>query len=206
LSRPLSPGQKGRLKMATREIVLIAMFSSIWIASEISLGPVIGRFSVGPFSLHGAVNRVMGWLLMLVLAELTGRFGRASLMAFISALGTRLIRVSLLEGTIVGAGYALGGLAFDSLFFLPPSRRLKGRTRKTYILSASLISAVVASAPYLLWKLWVLGVYGFIAMAPIYASSTLKGIVLSVFGTSLGLSIAPTLRDVWLGTSRGLSS
>jgi len=52
----------------------------------------------------------MGWFLMLVLAELTNRFGRVSLMATIGAFATRMLRyTAVLYVWTVGLGYALGG-------------------------------------------------------------------------------------------------
>jgi uncharacterized membrane protein YciS (DUF1049 family) len=56
-------------------------------------------------------------MLMLILANVSGVFGRVSIMALVASLGTRLIRLSPLTGIIVGVGYVLGGLIFDIMFF-----------------------------------------------------------------------------------------
>ena len=76
--------------------------------------------------------------MMLVLAELTGKFGRVSTMASIVAIITRVIRRSAsLYVFVVGLGYALGGLTFDILFFLPVTNNLEGKKRKIYLLIIS---------------------------------------------------------------------
>ena len=66
------------IRIETREFDLIAVFSTLWIAAQGILGPIFGQLGIGPFSLHGVVNRLVGWLLMFVLAEFTGWF-KASL-------------------------------------------------------------------------------------------------------------------------------
>ncbi|MFQ6086010.1 MAG: hypothetical protein ACE5OY_07090 [Candidatus Bathyarchaeia archaeon] len=159
------------------------------------MGPVVGRLSIGPFSIHGVVNRVVGWLLMLILAEVLGKFGRVSIMASIAALGTRIIRLSPWRGLVVGSGYVLGGLVFDLLYFIPISKNVQGGKRRTYILAISVISGGSALLPYLLFQLLVFGVQGFLALTPLYAYSLGKGIVFSVLGTSIGLSILPRIRN-----------
>ncbi|MEM3056896.1 MAG: hypothetical protein QW639_06685, partial [Candidatus Bathyarchaeia archaeon] len=171
--------------MKTRDIALIAVFAALWVTAETTLGPWIGRFRIGLFSLHGMVNRVVGWMSMLIVAEVAGRFGRASMMSLVAAMGTRIIRISPLEGLLVGAGYALGGLIFDILFFTPLARRLGETRRRLYLLLASTISGALAIAPYLAFKLWILGLYPFIALSPTYAISTIKGILFNIVGTSL---------------------
>lgn len=180
--------------MRSREIALITVFAALWMAAEISLGPLIGRLRVGPLSLHGVVNRVVGWMLMLIMAEVTMRFGRASAMSLIAATGTRIIRLDPLEGFVVGAGYALGGLVFDILFFTKPGMSLRGTWRRLYLLSSSAVSGALANAPYLLWRLYVLGFYGFLILSPTYITSTVKGILFSIIGTTLGLSVLPSIR------------
>lgn len=85
-------------------MALISVFAALWIASQITLGPVIGSISLGLVSLHGTVNRVAGWMMMLVLADVTGRFGRVTLRASVASLATRVIRLSALTGIIVGIG------------------------------------------------------------------------------------------------------
>jgi hypothetical protein len=177
------------LRITTRETALIAIFSAICIASEIVLGRVVGRFSLGPISLHGVVNRVVGWMLMLIMAETCQKFGRVTLMSLVAALGTRIIRVSALEGLVVGAGYALGGFTFDLLFFIPPMIGLGKRSRELYLILASAISGSLAITPYLLYKFAATGPVAFLALLPLYVVSTTKGILFSIAGTSLGLSI-----------------
>lgn len=184
--------------ISTREFALISIFSSFWIASQLSLGPIIGSVSVGPISLHGVVNRLVGWLVMLVLAELSGKFGRVSIMASIVAIVTRIIRRSAsLYVLVVGLGYALGGLTFDILFFLPIMNKLEGKKRKIYLLCISTISGVIASAPYLIYRLSVLGFSGFIALSPVYIQSTVKGIIFSFLGTLFALSFSSRIKVLW---------
>lgn len=101
--------------LGTRELALISVFSSLWILAQIYLGQVIGAMT----QIHGLVNRLVGWMLMFLLAELTARFGRVSIMASVAALATRIIRRSTsLYALSVGLGYALAGLTFDSLYHL----------------------------------------------------------------------------------------
>ncbi len=180
--------------MNSREIALISVFAAIWIGSQNALGPIVGRISIGPFSIHGVVNRVIGWLLMFILAEVSGKFGRVSIMATIAALGTRIIRLSPLRGLVVGAGYALGGVVFDLLFFAPYMRSLEGKNRRTYLLIIAVISGALALTPYLLFQLSILGIQGFIALMPLYAYYMAKGIIFSILGTSIGLSILPRIK------------
>ena len=94
--------------MDSRDIALISVFAAVWMVAQITLGPIIGRFSVGPVSFHGIVNKVVGWMLMVVLAYRSGRFGKVSTMTLIASLGTRIIRSSPLSGFVTGVGYALG--------------------------------------------------------------------------------------------------
>ena len=184
--------------LSSKEFALISIFSSFWIASQLTLGPIIGSIPVGPFSLHGVVNRLVGWLVMLVLAELTGKFGRVSIMASIVAIITRVIRRSAsLYVLVVGLGYALGGLAFDTLFFLPVMRTLQGNKRKIYLGLISIISGAIASTPYLIYKLSVLGYTSFIVLSPVYLTSTVKGIVFSLLGTLFALSFSSRLKPLW---------
>jgi len=184
--------------METRELALIAVFSALWVAAQGILGPIIGKLSIGPFSLHGVVNRLVGWLLMFVLAEFTGRFGRISIMASIAALGTRMFRRSsyALGGLAIGAGYAVGGLTFD-LLYTYQSNNFKGLKRKTYLLIVAVISGAVASVPYLSYNLFVMGVLPFLLRSPIYIQSTIKGVVFSSLGTLAGLSFSPKIRNLW---------
>jgi len=133
---------------------------------------------------------------MLILAELTGKFGRVSIMAAIASLATRMIRASTLEGIVVGFGYILGGLAFDLLFFIPFANNFLGKTQIVYPLTVSLVSGIVASIPYLLFKLSFLGLYGFMAWIPINAYRIVKEVILSVLGVSIGLPALPRIK-VW---------
>ena len=180
-------------KINTKNLALISIFSAIWIVSQIYLGPLIGQIT----RQHGVINRVVGWLLMVVLAELTGRFGRVSLMSAIAALATRIVRRSAsLYALTVGLGYALGGLVFDILYFLPFANNFEGRRRKIYILVCSVLSGIIAIVPYLVFKFYMLGLHGFLALSPVYAYYLIKGISLSFFGSLIGLSLTPKI-EVW---------
>jgi hypothetical protein len=135
---------------------------------------------------------------MLILAELSGKFGRVSFMASIVAIVTRTIRRSAsLYILIVGLGYALGGLTFDILFFLPIMNKLEGKKRKMYLLVISTISGIIASVPYLIYRLSVLGISGFIALSPVYIQSTVKGMILSFLGTLFALSFSSRIKVLW---------
>ncbi len=135
---------------------------------------------------------------MLVLAELTGKFGRVSIMASIVAIITRVIRRSAsLYVFVVGFGYALGGLAFDTLFFLPVMNTLRGKKRKIYLVLISIISGAIASTPYLIYRFSVLGSAGFIALSPIYIQSTVKGVIFSLLGTLFALSFSSRIKPIW---------
>ena len=178
--------------MKTREIALISLFSAIWVASQVYVGQVT---HVTTF--HGLVQRFMGWFLMLVLAEITGRFGRVSIMATASAFATRMIRYSAsLYVWTVGLGYALGGVAFDALFFTPILRHLKGTRRTGYLIIASLASGVLASVPYILYKLVSLGLAAFILWLPVYLSREFVDVGLNVLGTLTAFPIIPKIRIV----------
>ena len=136
---------------------------------------------------------------MLVLAELTGKFGRVSIMASIVAIITRVIRRSAsLYVFVVGFGYALGGLAFDTLFFLPVMNTLRGKKRKIYLVLISIISGAIASAPYLIYRFSVLGPAGFIALSPlVYIPNTIKGVLFSLLGTLFALSFSSRIKPIW---------
>ncbi|MHA2323787.1 MAG: hypothetical protein ACXACB_00180 [Promethearchaeota archaeon] len=154
--------------------------------SQMYLGPFIGQVT----HVHGVTQRLVGWILMLILAEIVGKFGRVSAMAVTSALVTRLLRRSAsLYIWTVGLGYALGGLIFDILFFLPFGKRLQGKTRKFYLVSISVVSGLSVLIPYLFFNMYVLGFEAFIILfIPSFIYSTTKGTVLSVLGTIIGLS------------------
>ncbi len=179
-------------KFSTKELALISVLSSLWIVSEVYLGPVIGQLT----QVHGVVQRFFGWFLMLVLAWLTGRFGRVTAMASIASFATRIIRPGQVYSLFVGFGYALGGLTFDLLFFVPKAKGFGGNTAKVYLLSMSAVSAAVASIPYLLFKLWTLGYLGFMFWVPLYSYEIARSTVLSVLGTLTGISIAPKI-EIW---------
>ncbi len=176
------------ITLKTKDISLIASFSAMWTVLQIYLGPIIGRFSIGPISLHGSVNRIVGWLLMTVLAEQTIGFGKITLMTVIAALGTRPIRGNILEGAIVGVGYAFGGLIFDALI------NLKSQRRGSFYILISIISGLAASAPYLASKIYFLGLQGFMIASPAYIFSAAKGVFFSFLGSSLGLGVNGSLR------------
>ena len=179
----------------SQDVALISVFAALWIASQITLGPVIGSISLGPVSLHGTVNRVAGWMLMLVLADITGRFGRVTLMASVASLATRMIRLSALTGFIVGIGYALGGLVFDALIHGCIRGRLDRRSCWLGVVTVAVISGFMASVPYLFFKFMVLGMDAFLVLSPVYLLSTAKGIFFSVIGIMLGLSIIPRINS-----------
>lgn len=175
----------------TREIALVSVFSAIWVTAEIYLGPTIGQIT----QIHGVPQRLFGWLLMLTLAELTGNFGNVSIMSTVAALSTRIIRRSAsLYIWVVGLGYALGGLVFDFLFFLPFFGSLEGKIRKLYVLVVSTVSGVVASVPYILFKFFTLPPEAFIIWIPIYIPDLVIEVVLSTLGAFIGLSILPLIR------------
>lgn len=180
-----------RTRAHTKEIALVSIFSGVWITSQIYLGPIIGQIT----HVHGVAQRLVGWVLMLILAELVGKFGRVTTMAAIAALITRLVRRSAsLYIWVVGFGYALGGLTFDLLFFLPIGQRLQGNTRKLYFVGISVVSGLTVLIPYLLFNLDVLGFETFVLFIPSYVYSTTKGTVLSVLGTIIGLSSLSRIR------------
>jgi len=174
----------------TREIALVSVFSAVWIAAQIYLSPIIGQIT----QIHGVIQRVVGWLLMLTLAELVGKFGRVSIMAAVAALATRIIRRSAsLYIWAVGLGYALGGLTFDLLFFVPRVSRLQGKTRKAYLLTISLVSGVVAVIPYVFFQLFTLLPPAFIIWIPTYIPNAVIEVALNLLGTLTGLSTLPLI-------------
>jgi len=177
-----------------REIALISSFSAIWIASELYLGPMVGKISVGSFSFHGSVNRFVGWALMLILAEHSRRFGRVSSMSAISAIGTRFGRTNLVEGLFVGLGYFIGGLTFDALYLLTSKIGLAGR--KVALLLIAFVSSTFAMLPYIFFRLAILGPIAFTALAPVYVYSTLKGVGFSLLGVLAAVAIVPRLKKL----------
>lgn len=177
--------------MNTKEIALVSVFSAVWAAAQMSLGPIIGQIT----GIHGVIQNLVGWLLMLIVAELTGKFGRVSIMVAVAALATRMIRISpALYVWVVGLGYALGGLTFDLLFFIPIVNNFEGKGRKAYIVTISLISGVIANVPYVLFKLFTLLLPAFIIWFPTYVPLAVKDFVLNVLGALIGLSILPLIK------------
>lgn len=177
---------------STKELALISVLSSLWIVLEIYLGPIINQIT----HVGGVMERVGGWFLMLVLARLSGRFGRVTAMAVIASSATRIIRLGQLYSLFVGFGYALGGLTFDLLYFFPPAKNLNGRTEKAYLLGISVLSGTIAYIPYLLYNLTVLGFYAFLLLIPLRLYETVRGAVLSVLGTLIGISISPRIESL----------
>jgi len=169
-----------------KDIALIAVFSAIWIASQTYLGPTISLIT----GIHGVVQRFLGWLLMLIIARITGRFGRVTIMATISSLATRFSRFTQIYSLFVGLGYAVGGLTFDLLYFLPKNH---ANVSRKYVVFASTISGIMASMPYVFLYLFTLGFYGFLIWFPTYVPDMIKSTVLSVAGTLTGLSILPSI-------------
>jgi len=180
------------LRFTTKELALISVLSSLWIVSEIYLGPVISQ----TIQVHGVVQRLFGWFLMLIMARLTGKFGRITMMSIIASLATRIIRPGQLYSLFVGLGYALGGLIFDSLYFVPNSKKTKGDTTRIYLLIISAISGLAATIPYQFFKLYTLGYYGYLIWVPLYSYDMAKGVALSVLGTMIGISLLPQI-DIW---------
>jgi hypothetical protein len=133
---------------------------------------------------------------MLVLAEISGRFGPVSLMSITASVGTRIIRASPLSGFVTGAGYAIGGVFFDYLFNVSKKWRNRG-TSKVHLLIFSFLSGAIAIVPYLLYRLMVLGWAGFLILLPVYAYSAFKGIVFSLLGTRLGLSVSGRVKEMF---------
>lgn len=177
--------------MNTKEIALVSVFSAVWIAAQVSLGPLISQL----IGIHGVIQNLVGWLLMLIVAELTGKFGRVTTMATVAALATRMVHVSpSLYVWAVGLGYAIGGLTFDLLFFIPRVSGLERKIRKAYILPIALISGVIANAPYIFFKLFTLLLPAFIIWAPMYVPFMIKDLILNVLGTSIGFSILPVIK------------
>lgn len=180
-------------RVNTRELALISVLSSLWIAAQVVLGPIIGQIT----NVHGVVQRLFGWFLMLILAEQTEKFGRVTLMATIAALATRMVRrTASIYPWVLAFGYSLGGLTFDLLFFMPffHVSSLKGKVKTTYILTASLISGLFALIPYLAFQFYTLDINVFTVRLPIYAYSLLKGVSLSILGTFIGLPIASRIK------------
>jgi hypothetical protein len=163
----------------------------MWIVMQIYLGPMIGQLT----QIHGIIQRMFGWFLMLILAKLTGRFGRVTTMTIIASLATRIIRPGPIYSLFVGLGYAMGGFTFDLLYTFSFDY-LENRSLKIYLLGISIFSGIIAFIPYLLLKFSSLGFYGFTIWIPFYSISMLRSLILNVLGTSIGISILPQI-EVW---------
>ncbi|NIN69873.1 MAG: hypothetical protein GTO63_35370 [Anaerolineae bacterium] len=177
-------------RYTSKELALVSIFSSLWVVSQLHLGTIIGALT----HVHGVANRIVGWMLMLLLANMGGRFGMVTLMASVSALATRAIRRSFsLYSLTVGLGYSLGGLVFDALYFgLGTHENLSVKR----VILASTVSGLVASAPYALFKLFSLGFFGFIAYVPSLAHSSVRGVIMSLMGSMVGLFVLPRVSGV----------
>lgn len=164
------------------------MFAALWVTAQVALGPLLGHLT----PIHGIMQRLVGWLLMVLLAGIVQHFGRVSLMATIAALATRIIRQSgALYIWVVGLGYAFGGFTFDVLFFLPHTQQLTGRRRHGYLLLISGLSGAFAVVPYLLFKLATMTSTAFLVWLPLYLPTAITNVALNVLGTAMGLSLLP---------------
>lgn len=181
------------LRFAVRELAFIAVFASLWIAAQTVLGPLVGRFSLGPISMHGTVNHVIGWFAMVLTASLLGKFGRVSMMTLVAALGTRAARVSALEGALVGSGYVLAGLLFDALYFSLALNRFQGNKRKICIILIAAVTGVASLIPYLVFRFYALGPMAFTILLPSYLFSAGKNVFFSSVGAYLGVVTLPRL-------------
>ncbi len=187
-----TPNKRTFHRFSTKELALTSVLTSLWVVSQLYLGQFIGQIT----QVHGVTQRMLGWFLMLALAELTKRFGRVTTMAAIASLATRIIRPGRLYSIFVGLGYALGGLAFDILYFLPPWKKLEGKRRSAYLLVTALLSGTVSFVPYLLFKLSMLGFHGFLVWIPFYSFSMVRSSALTVLGVMIGTSVIPQIA-VW---------
>lgn len=186
-------GLRGLRWFSTKELALISVLSSLWIVSQLYLGPVISQMT----HVHGVIQRVVGWFLMLTLAWLTGRFGRVTAMAAVASSATRIIRPGRVYSLFVGLGYALGGLTFDLLYFLPVTEKLEGRTKKAYLLGISALSGVVALIPYyLIYRLWITSFEGFIIWISLNIPRMINSVILNVLGTFVAISVLPQI-EAW---------
>ncbi len=169
--------------MKTRELTLIVIFSALWVALELSLGQVVGRLSIGPITFHGAINRIIGWLLMTVLAEQVSGFGKITLMTIIASIITRIQRINILEGLIVASGYILAGFIFDILV------NIKSTRGRFYYFFIAIVTGLIAVIPYWFSRIYFLGFMGFLLSFPIYAYSAIRGLILSILGVYIGISL-----------------
>jgi len=167
----------------------------MWIAAQTVLGPLVGRFSFGPISMHGTVNHVVGWFAMVLTASLLERFGMVSIMSTTAALGTRVVRASALEGALVGLGYVVAGLLFDALYFVPRPNRFQGNERKIYVISIAAVTGVATLIPYLVFRFYALGPTAFTILLPSYLFSAGKNAFFSSVGAYLAVVTLPRLSE-----------
>jgi len=189
MERP--PNQRRVRHFNSKELALTSVLTSLWIVSQLYLGQFIGQIT----QVHGVTQRMLGWFLMLALAELTRRFGRVTTMAAIASLATRIIRPGRLYSIFVGFGYALGGLTFDILYFFPPWK-LGRKGWSAYLLVIALVSGAVSFVPYLAFQFSMLGFHGFLVWIPYYFFSMVRSSALTVLGTVIGISVIPQIA-VW---------
>ena len=179
-------------RINAKELAYISVLSSFWIVCQIYLGPTISRVT----QIHGVAQRTVGWFLMLILAYLTQKFGRVTMMSVIASLATRIARPVRLYSIFVGAGYAIGGLAFDLLFFMPFFHlRASSSCRKLcYLLVISLLSSLASFFPYILFNFFLLDLSFFLlSFLPLYSISMIKSVTLGMVGTSIGFGILPRI-------------
>jgi hypothetical protein len=134
---------------------------------------------------------------MLLMAELTEKLGRVTLLTSIASLVTRIVRrTASLYPWVLASGYALGGFIFDLMFFFPalPFRTLQNKFRTGFLLIASLISGLFALIPYLAYQFFTLGIYVFIIKTPVYVYVIVKGVSLNLLGTIVCISIIPKVK------------
>jgi hypothetical protein len=186
------------IRPTVRELAFTAVSASLWISAQIALGPSIGRFSFGPVSMHGAVNHVVGWFLMVVTAALLRKFGMVSIMASVAAVGTRMIRVSALEGMLAGLGYICAGVFFDILFFSLKLDNLRGFRLRGLTIFIAASSGVSSLIPYLFFRLYVAGPAVFTTLVPLYILSIIKNIFFSSAGAYLALLALPRLTSLYM--------
>ena len=57
--------------------------------------------------MHDVVQRVVGWFLMLILAEFAGKFGKVTIMSVTSSIATRIIKMGAYTPYLWGLGMPL---------------------------------------------------------------------------------------------------
>ena len=86
---------------------------------------------------------------------------------WIASLTTRIIHFSPLTGLVTGAGYDLGGLAFDALYFGRYGWKPSRRSDSTFLLVVSIISGTLAMVFYIILKFSMLNIEVLIALIPL---------------------------------------